>query len=59
MRVHEKYHELEFYMERIAEIQEELSLANHWFFIMNNPTVNKDNPTENDQENGPENECSL
>ena len=33
MRAYGKYQELDFYMERIVEIQEQLSLANHWFFI--------------------------
>ena len=29
MRAYGKYQELDFYMERIVEIQEQLSLANH------------------------------
>ena len=44
MRAYGKYQELDFYMERIVEIQEQLSLANHWFFI--NLIKDKDNLTE-------------
>ena len=46
MRAYGKYQELDFYMERIVEIQEQLSLANHWFFIKDNLTKDKDNLTE-------------
>ena len=46
MRAYGKYQELDFYMERIVEIQEQLSLANHWFFIKDSLTKDKDNLTE-------------